>query len=266
VQGATEFLPISSSGHLVILQNAFGMREPQVFLDVMLHVGTLSAVFFVFRRDILEMIRAAIAIARTRAFSGASGEVFLVAVIVGSIPTAVIGFVFADQFEKLFGSMTAAGAGLLVTGALLMLTEWRREEVVSLAMDGSGGIGVLQAALIGVVQGLAIIPGVSRSGSTIAAGMLLGLPRETAARFSFLLSIPAIFGALLFELKDYSPAAGAEGIGAAGVAAGTVIAAGVGIASLLLLLRVVRRGRISMFAYYCWLLGALAIAAGVMRG
>ena len=266
VQGVTEFLPISSSGHLVILQNLFGMTEPQVFLDVMLHVGTLSAVFVVFRRDIAELARAGFQMIRTRTPGAASSERMLLAIIVGSVPTALIGFLFADQFERLFSSMLSAGIGLILTGFLLKATQRQTQENMVRAMDGASGITVRQAGLIGTIQGLAIIPGISRSGSTIAVALLLGVPRETAARFSFLLSIPAILGALLLEGKDVFSAAG-SGIGnMPAILAGTVIASGVGIVSLVLLLRIVRRGRLSMFAYYCWLLGALAIIGGILKG
>jgi undecaprenyl-diphosphatase len=267
VQGVTEFLPVSSSGHLVIFQSLFGMDEPQVFLDVMLHIGTLAAVFIVFRKDILEIARAALRIAATRKIGETSADKMLAAIVVGSAPTAIIGFLFAEQFEKMFASMTSVGVGLLITGCLLMLTEWRAREALARATNGSGGLRCLQAAVIGVAQGIAITPGISRSGSTIAVALLLGVPREMAARFSFLLSIPAILGALLFELKDYSPAGG---IGVAGdlpaILAGTLVAAGVGIVSLRILLRIVEQGRISLFAYYCWLLGLLAIAAGILKG
>jgi undecaprenyl-diphosphatase len=266
VQGITEFLPVSSSGHLVIFQNLFGMKEPQVFLDVMLHVGTLAAVFIVFRGDILELIRAALRIAASRRLGGSASEKLLVALIVGSVPTALIGFLFAEQIERIFASMIAAGVGLLITGSLLMLTEWKQQEALSRATDGCGGVGVRQALVVGVAQGIAIAPGISRSGSTITVGLLVGLPRETAARFSFLLSIPAIFGALLFELKDYSPALSPGAAGGTAVFVGALVAAAVGIVSLTVLLKVVKQGKISLFAYYCWAIGALAVIAGIIKG
>jgi undecaprenyl-diphosphatase len=242
------------------------MKEPQVFLDVMLHVGTLSAVFIVFRRDIAELLRAGLSIVKTRKVGTASSEKMLLAIIVGSVPTALIGFLFADQFERLFSSMLSAGIGLLLTGFLLKATQRQPQEEMARALDGSGGITVRQAGLIGTIQGLAIIPGISRSGSTIAVALLLGVPRETAARFSFLLSIPAILGALLLEGKDVLSAAGPGVTNMPATLAGTLIASGVGILSLALLLRIVRRGRISVFAYYCWLLGALAIIGGFLKG
>lgn len=234
-----------------------------MLLDVMLHMGTLLAVLIVFRDDILDMVRAAARMALSRRLENTSAERMIAAIVVGSVPTALIGFLFADQLEKMFTSMTDAGVGLLITGCLLMLTEWKKHET---ATEGSGGVRPLQAVIVGVAQGVAIVPGISRSGSTIALGMLLGVPRETAARFSFLLSVPAICGALLFELRHYSPAGlGATGSGLAAIA-GACVAAGVGIAALILLLRIVKQGKISLFAYYCWVLGALAIVAGLIRG
>ncbi|UCD57169.1 MAG: undecaprenyl-diphosphate phosphatase, partial [Candidatus Hydrogenedentota bacterium] len=131
LQGITEFLPISSSGHLVILQGLFGMTEPHLLFDVMLHVGTLAAILVVFRKDICELARAAAGIAASRGPSNQPGEWMLVAVAVGCIPTALIGMALSEQFERMFASMTAAGIGLLVTGFILMSTVWGNSQKVN---------------------------------------------------------------------------------------------------------------------------------------
>jgi undecaprenyl-diphosphatase len=268
VQGATEFLPVSSSGHLVILQVLFGQDEPQLLFDVMVHVGTLVAIFVVFRKDIADLLRTAFAVVGIGETEGRTGRWMPVAIAVGCVPTALIGVTFAEQFERLFASMTAAGSGLIVTGLILMSTVWKGKSSSEAGAGGSTQIGLGQALLIGTAQGLAIFPGVSRSGTTIAVALLLGVERELAARFSFLLAIPAVIGALAFELKGYSPAAH-SGAGIAGMfimMTGAIFAAVTGIFALTLLMNIVRRGRLSSFAYYCWAIGGLAIWHGIFRG
>ncbi len=268
VQGITEFLPISSSGHLVILQGLFGMSEPQVLFDVMLHAGTLAAILIVFRKDVVELVRAAIRIAVNRNLGEQPAERMLAAIAVGCVPTAFIGVVFSKQFERMFASTTAAGIGLLITGLVLIGTVWRSEPEADAGAGAPERVGLVHALLIGTAQGLAIVPGISRSGATIAVGLLLGVPRELAARFSFLLAVPAILGALAFELKGHS-AAGNTAPASASMPAmlcGTLVAAVAGITALVVLLRVVKRGRIHLFAYYCWAVGLVAIALGIFKG
>ncbi len=268
MQGVTEFLPVSSSGHLVILQNLFGMVEPQLLFDVLLHVATLAAILVVFREDIGELARAGLRIVREKAWDQPEDRL-LIAIAVGCVPTALIGVGFSEHFRWLFASITAAGIGLLVTGFLLMGTWWTcRGRDTETRRDNPGTVSLFQALAIGAAQGLAIAPGVSRSGSTIAVALLLGLPRELAARFSFLLSIPAIIGALIFEQRAFllPGAMSTPQPVTASMIAGAIVAAGAGIVSLIVLLGVVKRGRIFLFAYYCWLIGVLAIVLGVTRG
>ena len=254
VQGLTEFLPISSSGHLVLFQNLFGFHEPELLLDTSLHVGTLLAVILYFRQDVKAMgheLRAVIA-------PGGSGDgpatrlervrsSMVTWVVVGNIPTAVIGGVFRAPLERLFGSIAVVGFMLLVTGALLAVTR--------AVPEGTRRLGLLAALAVGTAQGLAIIPGISRSGATIACGLLMGLDRETAARFSFLLSIPAIAGALGLQLATGT----ATGPEAVVLLSGGIAAAVVGLAALGLLMRLVRRGRFSWFAPYCWAVGLVVL-------
>lgn len=268
VQGVTEFLPISSSGHLVILQTLLGKDEPQLLFDVMLHVGTLAAIFIVFRKDIADMARTVFGIAGGAERNERTGVWMPIAIVVGCVPTALIGIVFSEQFERMFASMTAAGAGLTITGLVLISTVWRNKASAEAEYDSPKRIGIGQALLIGTAQGLAIFPGVSRSGATIAAALLLGVERETAARFSFLLAIPAILGALAFELRNFFPAGHSASV-AAGMTAmlsGAIVAAITGIIALKFLLGIVRKGKISLFAYYCWALGVLAISYGIFGG
>ena len=260
VQGATEYLPISSSGHLVIAQHLFGLEEPALFFDIVLHLGTLVAVVWYYRKDIVELFRETLSGLRHLA-SGHSwketltsfpGLRFALLIAVGTVPTAVIGVTFEDTFEQLFGSVRIVGFMLMVTGVVLLLT--RRSRPVGRSAEGMTWV---DAVIIGIVQGVAITPGISRSGITIGAALLLGIERETAARYSFLLSIPSILGALLLRLK------GAEdGVGTAALVLGFGAAALTGYFCLALLVRVVKRGRLSWFAPYCFALGLLAVIFG----
>lgn len=254
VQGLTEFLPISSSGHLVLFQHGFGFHEPELLLDTSLHVGTLLAVILYFRRDIAAMGRELRAVAAP----GESGESpgprlerlrssMVTWVVVGNVPTAVIGIVFRGPLEGLFGSISVVGIMLLVTGGLLAVTR--------VVPERNRRLGLWAALAVGTAQGLAIIPGVSRSGATIACGLLMGLDREVAARFSFLLSVPAIAGALGLQLV----LGNATGPGAIVLLSGGMAAAAVGLVALKLLMRLVRHGRFAWFAPYCWAVGLVVL-------
>ena len=199
VQGLTEFLPVSSSGHLVIFENLLGFKEPEILLDASLHLGTLLAVCIYFRSDLKKMIQELWAWVAPGSQNGALGPHALLAlmVVVGSIPTAFIGLIFKDPLEALFSSVTTVGVMLLVTGVIVGVTKF-----ISRNHGKWDQVGIWMALAIGTVQGLAIIPGISRSGSTIVCALLLGLNRETAGRFSFLLSIPAIIGAVGLHLES----------------------------------------------------------------
>ena len=259
VQGLTEFLPVSSSGHLVLFQHLLGLKEPLLAFDISVHVGTLVAVLIYFYRDIVAILKALrkwfAVLPDTRAAAGllATDREIRMAwlIVIGSVPTAILGLLFKEIAETLFASVSIVGVTLLITGAVLWGTRWLSE-------DGHGirRLSVKNSLVIGTVQGLAIIPGISRSGSTIAAGLFLGLDRETAARFSFLLSIPAVAGAGLLG------AGGLLGQGKlplATIAVGTLVSCAVGYASLKLLVWMVRRGRLHYFAPYCGAVGLLAL-------
>jgi undecaprenyl-diphosphatase len=258
LQGITEFLPVSSSGHLVLAQHLFGLQESQLFFDVVLHVGTLLAVFLVFRSDILVIVKDSLGILRSprsslpcrTAIDTKPGAKMALMIVAGSIPTAVIGLLFKDTFEHLFGSPTGVGLGLWATGLLLLWSRWSREHSVS----GSAP-RLLDAVVIGLAQGAAITPGLSRSGATITTGLLRGLKPELAFRFSFLLSIPAILGALLLELSHR----GTAHPGWMVLATGFLCAFLVGWIALLLLQAVVKKGRLFYFSPYCLALGTLAL-------
>lgn len=259
VQGLTEFLPVSSSGHLVLFQNWFGLREPELAFDISVHVGTLVAVGLFFRRDI-GAILAALADFLKRMATGraawsefaADGDLRLAGLIAAaSVPTALIGLGFHEIADRLFGSVRLVGLALMATCLLLLAT--RRSTVRQHTM---ADFSLATALAIGVIQGLAIVPGISRSGATIALGLILGLSRDTAARFSFLLSIPAICGAALIGAGELASGGGPP---LTTVALGTAVSAGVGYAALWMLVYIVRRGRLHLFAPYCALVGILAL-------
>ena len=261
LQGLTEFLPVSSSGHLVLFQHLFGLKEAELFFDICVHLGTLVAVIIVFRQEIIKIISALLQLISL----GGPKEKFIqkvesdpelkmaALIAIGSIPTAILGFLFAGIADRLFSSTLITGLMLMVTGLLLWLT---RKAERHTAAASSNRLTVGKAFIIGIVQGLAIIPGISRSGSTISAGLLLGVDRETAARYSFLLSIPAIVAAGLLSLKDgFSQTDPVIWISLLGA----VTAALVGYGALKSLLHMVKKGRLHVFAPYCWLVGILAI-------
>ena len=246
LQGATEFLPVSSSGHLVLAQHLIkGFEQPGVLFDVLLHVGTMVAVMLYFWRDLVGLVTSF----WRQGEEAAAQKHMLVLLIVGSIPTAIIGLLFKDFFIGLFERPDVVCIMLLVTGSLLWLAERLRNIV-----ESDQKISYADAILVGIVQGCAIIPGVSRSGSTIATLLLRGVDGDTAARFSFLLALPAVFGAALLSIKDIESIAGETVFP---YIAGTLAALVIGLLCIHLLLGVIRRRRLHWFAIYCWLLGGI---------
>ncbi|OGK08023.1 MAG: hypothetical protein A2487_10490 [Candidatus Raymondbacteria bacterium RifOxyC12_full_50_8] len=241
VQGLTEFLPVSSSGHLVIFTNlfpSFPNLDQQLFFDIMLHLGTLAAVGIVFRKKIVEIL-----LMRDLKYA--------LMVFACLVPTGIIGVLFKHPLENMFGSPRLVCLMLIVTGLLLAATRFKKNNGKDLTMT--------RAFIIGVVQGIAIIPGISRSGSTIAVGLFLGLKREQAAAFSFILSIPSILGAVVLHGKDLAEGPGLPAGSALPVALGTVSAFAIGIVALKVLLSFVNSGRLHLFAPYCILAGIAGI-------
>ena len=245
VQGLTEWLPISSSGHLVITQKALGLNLPLIY-SVMLHLGTLIVVLTVFRKDIAAIIKAV----AKRDFETDEGKLALF-IVVGSVPTAIIGFIFRDFFESLFSNLPAVGSALLITGALLFLSEKRL---------GNKKMNITDSLLIGLAQAIAIIPGISRSGLTISTGLLRKIDKKTAFKYSFLLSAPAIAGATIMESNQLA----LSNIDPVPLLLGTIVSMIVGYASLKLLQKIVMSEKIHLFAYYCWLAGATIILLTIL--
>jgi undecaprenyl-diphosphatase len=259
VQGVTEFLPISSSGHLVIFQHLFRLKEPVVAFDISVHIGTLIAVITFFFHDIKEIIKAFIRVSILLLKTKTSRSIsmkdlyarWLILIIAGSIPTAVLGLAFHKIVERIFSSVFFVGIALIITGLILWLS--RNSKRPEKNIDS---FSIKDAVIIGLAQGIAVLPGISRSGSTIAAGLFLGIERETAARFSFLLSIPAILGATLLMVKDalQDPLFNLET-----ALTGAFISCIVGYLFLRFLVFIVKKGKLHFFSVYCWLLGLTAL-------
>jgi undecaprenyl-diphosphatase len=251
IQGLTEFLPVSSSGHLVVGKYLLGLKEPELLLDTALHFGTLMAVCIYFREDLRQILQEVWQVVAKkgdhRSQPGPHARLAFM-VVTGSIPTALIGLTFKDPLERLFGSPAIVGVMLVVTGLIVGITR-----LIPAAYGKRDQVTVLIALAIGAAQGLAIVPGISRSGATIVCGLLLGLNRDLAGRFSFILCIPAIVGALLLQLDM----AAVTRVGPVPLAVGFLVSALVGFLALRLLMRIVRRGHFYYFAPYCWAIGIL---------
>lgn len=246
VQGLTEFLPVSSSGHLAITQHFLpGFEQPGLLFDVLLHAATMAAVLIYFRREVGQLLTAYL----RKDEQAQTDRHILKLLLLGSIPTAIIGLSGKDFFESLFENLPVIGAMLLVTALLLFLAARIR---------GSGRkepqLGIADALLVGIAQGAAIIPGISRSGSTIACLLLRGVDGETAARFSFLLALPAVSGATLLSLRDLQQVSTAD---LPAYAIGSLIAFFSGLLAIRFLLAVVRKRRLHGFAIYCLLIGSV---------
>jgi len=256
LQGATEFLPVSSSGHLVLVPWLLGWGKPGMAFDAVVHWGTALAVIVYFWREWLALIQAVFQAIRQRSIADPKAKLAL-AIVVGSIPAALLGYVLEDFFEEMFARPPAAAAFLLVTAALLTVAEWlgRRERDLE-------QITWLDALLVGLGQALAIFPGISRSGATIAAGLARGLKREAAARFSFLLATPIILGAGGFKLLDLAQAGDLAGQ-VPTLVIGLLGAGAVGLGCIHFLLRYLQHRRLYPFAVYCAAAGTFCLIVAI---
>lgn len=244
IQGLTEFLPISSTGHLVLGRKLMGLEEAGLFLDTMLHLGTLLAVVVVFWQDIIYMIR--------NPFSRLS-----LLIIAGTIPTAIIGLTFKDYFEEISVTGATIGYEFLATGLIL----WFADNIKGKGHKTLEQIKLSDALLIGTLQGAAILPAISRSGLTIAGALFRGIDKGAAARFSFLLALPAILGAVVLQVKDLSDGVALESIGLIPLIVGTLAAALSGYAAVKWMLVILQKGSLKWFSIYVWLLGISILIA-----
>ena len=265
VQGVAEFLPISSSGHLTLLQHFFGMAEPDNLFNVLLHFATLIAVCIYYFQDVLEMIveffRGIAALFSRKPSHGNPPEArrLVLLVIVGTLPLFLI-LPIKSAVEKIGSTPVFVSCALLVTGTILFFSDR-----MSGGRKNARSATLKDVLLVGLAQGVATIPGLSRSGSTISAGMAVGFDRKFAVRYSFLMSLPAVLGATLLELKDVL---GGEAALEAGILPkyllGMVIAGVVGYFSIRLVNLLADKGKFGAFAYYCWIVGVLSLVLSLI--
>jgi undecaprenyl-diphosphatase len=247
VQGLTEFLPVSSSGHLVLLQHLFGAHSGDLLFDVVLHGGTLGSVVVVYWRDLMRLLRL-----------DAAARGYVLALAVGTVPAVLVGGLLGELVGRLFQSPLVAGGGLVVTAAMLFST--RRVRTAPMGGGEPWSPRVVpwrRALLVGCAQALAICPGISRSGATIASGLWLGLPRDEAARFAFLLSVPAIAGALLLQFLSGDLT---TRTGAIGLVLSALIAFAVGLLAVRWTALAVIQRHFWKFGFYCLGLGVIVLA------
>lgn len=250
LQGLTEFLPVSSSGHLVLAQRILGINTGDTTFEILVHAATVLATITIFWGELLTLVRGGLK------FKNNTETQYLLRIGVSMIPVLVVGLFFKDQVEALFsGTVRFIGCMLLITAGLLLLTHFvkpRKEK-------GQHPIGLRDAFIIGLAQAVAVIPGISRSGSTIATGMMLGNDRRDLAKFSFLMVLIPILGEAFLELLkgEFSPAA--SGIPALSLAAGFLTAYLAGLFACRVMIRIVSRGKLYWFALYCAVAGIVAI-------
>lgn len=261
VQGLTEWLPISSSGHLALVQLAMNLEVP-IFFDIVLHFGTLAAVIGIYRRELLGILKSIKPIGKknrdstgVKLMSIKRGRRYLLLIILGMIPTALIGVGFRSIFEESFYSMWSIGLGFILTGAMILVTKFIDK--------GTNSIRNIDAVLIGIGQGLSIFSSISRSGATISIGMFRHIERSELITFSFLLSIPAIVGAGLYDLVFADSVSQVEiyQIPLESYIIGTFTAAIVGYVSIKFLINIINKGEFYLFSFYCFLLGSLILVS-----
>ncbi len=250
IQGTTEWLPISSTGHLRVAEYFFGLTVPLLF-DVLLHFGTLLVTLIYFRGAIKNVLTSL----WHRNLHSEDGKL-IIPIIIGSIPTVLIAVAIGDQLDAYFSSLIWLGVWFLVTGGLLLATKFSTEHKDTISMP--------VALLVGVMQGLAIIPSVSRSGFTIATMLLLGIKKELAFKFSFLLSIPAVIGALGLTLYQEHDMLSTAGIGTLEIAAALIVTVAVSFLALKLLQKTLAANKFWLFSFYCFTIGAVLVVLSLL--
>jgi len=257
IQGLTEFLPVSSSGHLVLLENLFHFdpEKPEMLLfDLTIHTGTVIAIFIVFRKSIAAFAKNLIAFGKYGStpiaiYKKSPSVHLLVLAIVTTFVTSVLGLSFKHYFESARGSLAVIAVMWIINATLLLITDWRGKTRLGLRQ-----FGLVAAVIVGLAQTAAIMPGISRSGATICAAILIGLHRRWAVEFSFLIAIPAILGATAVELIQNFDKINSAAMPLSTIIVGPAVAAIVGIAALKILIKVSRKANLKIFAFYCYIL------------
>lgn len=244
IQGLTEFLPISSSAHLVIAEKLLGFDGDGIFFEILLHCATLLSVLIYFRKKIKLLCLSALGIiSNNYRIQYYDNKEIIWGIVIGTVPTALIGFYFNDYIDTIFNNVTLVGYSLIVTSMVLLISDYSRPR---------GKVSSLKAFIIGVSQGLSVIPGISRSGITISTSIMLNIKREEAAEFSFLLSIPSIIGALILKYKEV------EFISMSTLKyyiISAFIAFFVGLLSIYIVVSIVKYAKFKYFALYCLIIG-----------
>lgn len=276
IQGVAEFLPISSSGHLALFKHvlAIDLETGGLLFDIMLHFGTLVAVFICFWKDITKLVAEGFGIVgdffmnigrrfynirakdtkkEIKKVVDTAYRKFVMMVIVSTIPTGIMGILLKDVIETASATILVPGIFLLITAVLLLIADRTKT-----GNKRPNQITYREAGIVGIAQGLATMPGLSRSGTTITAGLLCGFDRNFAVKYSFIMSIPAVLGAVVLEFKDFA-AFKAEGIDMLNYGVGTAVAAVVGYICIKTMLVIVRGKKFKYFSYYCFLAGTIAI-------
>jgi len=247
IQGLTEFLPVSSSGHLELAKYFMGsdaIPEDSMLMTVVLHFATALSTVVIFRKELLEILKGLMQFKWNEEFQ------FSIKIVLSMIPAALVGVLFNDEIESFFsGEILLVGSMLLVTGALLLLADR--------AKNTTKKVSFLNAGIIGVSQAIAILPGISRSGATISTSVLLGIDREKAARFSFLMVVPLIFGKIAKDVM--SDEFGTSSISTASLSVGFIFAFVTGLLACTLMIKLVKNSKLSYFSIYCFIIGAAAI-------
>ena len=264
IQGLTEFLPVSSSAHLLFAQYFLGITEPNLTFDVVLHFGTIIAVIAYFWRDIIQMIisffLSLIDLVNGKFLTEVRKDPYKKLtwlVIIGIIPVAVVGYVLNDFIESLFVGVSIPAFFLLVTGCILYFSQRMNSGEINLK-----NMTWKDTLIVGCGQACALLPGLSRSGTTIATGLFLGLDKEFAAKFSFILSIPVILGATAYQLTDVTT----SNIDVLPWIFGFVAAAIAGYLAISFLLKLIKERSLDIFAYYCWIVGAIILVGSLVFG
>lgn len=269
VQGLAEFLPVASAGQVILVTHILGVTFPSqsdaLAFNTLLHLGTLTAIVGFFYRDIIKIIKAFIAsildIFQKKFKEGLKEDVYkrlAWLMLMSTIPAAIVGALFNKQFEILFGSVVAVGIFLIINGFILYSTNYAKK-----GKDTVKQLTFRNAFLIGVFESLALFPGISRSGTSISAGLFLGLERECAARYGFLIALPVIGAAVLFEIKNIGALSQNSPVTMVAAYLAVVV---FGYLSIGLLIRLIKSSSLKVFAYYCWIVGALTLILSYAYG
>lgn len=253
IQGLTEFLPVSSSGHIELGKAILGIElENDLLFSLLVHLATVLSIFIVFGKDIWGLLK------NLFTFKWNEGNKYIAKLALSALPVMVVGLAFKEQLELLFeGRIVLVGALLICTGFILYLSTLEKEKTRKFKF--------LDALIVGLAQAVAVLPGISRSGSTIATALALGIDREDAARFSFLMVLVPIIGASLLELPELANIQSSGNAAFMPLLAGFIAAFVSGYLACRWMLNVVKKGKITYFSIYCFIVGAIAIATGLLR-